>query len=220
MLYGSIFIGGFCALIGYAIGSAFRGRPHLAATVSLLVGILFDGVLAVAVLVNDQNPPVIWMVIGLLITISSAIRASSQAPRSDAACVEGLIGLLGHERVELRWDAAKRLGRLGSVAAAAVPKLKALLNDRDGLVRKTASEALALIERPTPAAPLIYEDKKVTEVGSDVTSDDTGSNKTRDTAEKQAETRISLEPDRDVCPDCGFAYLRIVSSCPKCNPRR
>jgi hypothetical protein len=62
------------------------------------------------------------------------------------ASLQRLMDDLSNERVEVRWDAARKLREYGPRAAKAIPKLEQLLNDRDGLVRRTAEEALAAIK--------------------------------------------------------------------------
>ena len=60
--------------------------------------------------------------------------------------VQGLISALDSPRVEIRWDAATKLGEMGAWAVAAIPKLKTLLNDPDSMVREAVKEAIQAIE--------------------------------------------------------------------------
>jgi hypothetical protein len=65
--------------------------------------------------------------------------------------ISELVRALEDPRPHLRWKAARELAGLGSLAHAAVPRLKVLLEDPDSLVRSTAAQALEAIqgERPT-----------------------------------------------------------------------
>jgi len=56
------------------------------------------------------------------------------------------VAALGAADARVREDAADRLAALGPRARAAVPALRAVLNDRDVQVRHSAAQALWAIE--------------------------------------------------------------------------
>ena len=57
-----------------------------------------------------------------------------------------LIEKLKDPRPHIRWDAARRLGRMGAAAKAALPHLAELADDQDGGVRRVVLEAMRAIE--------------------------------------------------------------------------
>lgn len=72
-----------------------------------------------------------------------ALRALARYGADAASAKEKLAVLLRHESdSEIRWNAARTLGKIGPSAKEAVPKLVAALNDSDALVREHAAEAL------------------------------------------------------------------------------
>jgi HEAT repeat protein len=54
---------------------------------------------------------------------------------------------LAHERDDVRLEAARALGNIGSPSASALPELKKLLDDPSEAVKKAAQEAIAKIEK-------------------------------------------------------------------------
>jgi hypothetical protein len=200
MLYGLMLIGGVCGLLGYVLGIAVRGiaTGRFPAVFLALLGGVCVGALA-ALLVDDENPPLIWVWAGIggASATAAAVRGmrAKQAAEAINGVAEQLIANLNHDKVEVRYDAAKKLGELGAVAQVAVPHLEALFSDPDSLVRRTAAEAVAAIEK-TQAVPA--------------------------KADRQMDATLTLtksDDERIKCSDCGFAYLKFVSGCPKCNPR-
>lgn len=69
-----------------------------------------------------------------------------EAPGVDRE-VEALIAKLASADVKTRFEACRALGRLGTRAQAAVPKLNELTADDDGDVCNAAAAALSEIER-------------------------------------------------------------------------
>lgn len=96
-------------------------------------------------------------ILGLIVIILIWRRSSNPSAGPEPAlkvpnAVQELIAALEDHQVEVRWDAAKKLGRYGPEAKEAVPKLQALLNDTDSLVRRAAAEALDAITAPSQEA--------------------------------------------------------------------
>jgi hypothetical protein len=57
-----------------------------------------------------------------------------------------LVQELRDERVHVRWDAVKHLGALGEKAREALPVLRELLQDRDGMIRQATEDAIRAVE--------------------------------------------------------------------------
>jgi HEAT repeat protein len=64
---------------------------------------------------------------------------------ADEQTLHNLVTELQHQRPEMRSDAAVKLGKMGGRAATALPALQVALRDPDGLVRRTAQEAIEKI---------------------------------------------------------------------------
>lgn len=73
--------------------------------------------------------------------------------------VDDLIGDLNHGTPEVRWEAAKHLGNIGSPRA--VDSLLAALRDENFKVRSNAAEALGKIGDPRPVDLLIVSLKEI-----------------------------------------------------------
>jgi hypothetical protein len=82
--------------------------------------------------------------------LGEKIRLPSGGPVVRSAVPPGqlaeLMEQLKDPRPHMRWDAARRLGRLGAVAREALPQLAELADDPDGGVRGAVREALHAIE--------------------------------------------------------------------------
>jgi len=75
---------------------------------------------------------------------------------TDDQTINNLVEELQHQRPEVRWDAAVKLGKIGSRAANALPALQVALSDPDGLVRKVTQEAIAKITDASERSSEVY----------------------------------------------------------------
>jgi hypothetical protein len=82
--------------------------------------------------------------------LAEKIRLPGAGPEVPTAVSPGklaeLIEQLQDPRPHMRWDAAKRLGRMGAAAKEIVPHLAKLVDDPDGGVRRVVREAMNAIE--------------------------------------------------------------------------
>jgi HEAT repeat protein len=96
----------------------------------------------------------------LMVMACALVGACSKDKKEDYS-VPGLIETLKHKDPNMRYHAAKSLGKLGAQAKEAVPALVEALRDSDKMVRMGAAYALAGIG-PTaaPALPALKESIK------------------------------------------------------------
>ncbi|HEY7156218.1 MAG TPA: HEAT repeat domain-containing protein, partial [Gemmataceae bacterium] len=79
-------------------------------------------------------------------------------PRDESAVVADLIKLLADEDADLRREAARLLGVLGTDDPAAISALTQALRDKDKYVRRRAARVLALLGKETTAVvPVLHE---------------------------------------------------------------
>jgi hypothetical protein len=67
--------------------------------------------------------------------------------------VPGLLEALGHPFVDVRLEAIGAIGRLGPLATDAIPALIRLLDDPDGLLRRTRPRVPSVSAARTPSRP-------------------------------------------------------------------
>ena len=80
------------------------------------------------------------------------VKAAARSLRSFSAhrATAALLGLLDHERWDVRWAAAEVLAARGDVTALG-PLRTALENEQDGLVRQVVEQAVSRLEDLTGA---------------------------------------------------------------------